>query len=88
MKTPFEAYVMALNAALRSPSTTYCTDCGGPLIYVHDHRPDNRGLDDGPYLPGNAPRKKLDPKSSEENRRIHRDAWNTRRKKYGPRGHR
>lgn len=75
--------------------TLICVVCGGPLVmnYMgrvmrgHDHRPDQSGLDDGPYLPGQAPRKKrvVDPAvvSAERLR-----GWETRRSKYGPRGHR
>lgn len=44
-----------------------------------DHRPDQTGLDDGPYLPGRAPRKKPAPKSAEELTAIRKRAWVTRR---------
>jgi hypothetical protein len=53
-----------------------------------DCKPDLSGLDDGPYLPGQAPRKKPPVKSPEETRRIRQEAWATRRAKYGDRGHR
>jgi len=53
-----------------------------------DNRPDNTGLDDGPYLPGQAPRKRPVPKSSEEVTDIRARAWITRRAKYGDGGHR
>lgn len=53
-----------------------------------DCRPDLSGLDDGPYLPGHEPRKKPAPKSPEELRTIRLAAWQTRRAKWGPRGHR
>lgn len=46
-----------------------------------DHRPDNRGLDDGPYLPGKAPRKKPPTKTPHELRAIRAKAWETRRAK-------
>lgn len=46
-----------------------------------DRRPDNTGLDDGPYLPGHAPRKKPTPKSPEELKEIRAKAWATRRAK-------
>jgi hypothetical protein len=72
-----------------------CLVCGGPLnvhymgfvVRKHDHKPDQSGLDDGPYLPHQAPRKKRvaspDDVSAERRR-----AWKTRRAMYGPRGHR
>lgn len=63
-----------------------CANCGGPLNWEHDHRPDNSGLDDGPPL--YTPRKKPTPKSAEEMRDIRARAWATRRQKHGPRGHR
>ena len=53
-----------------------------------DHKPDGSGLDDGPYLPGKAPRKKPAPKSASEIADIRSRAWATRRQKYGDRGHR
>lgn len=46
-----------------------------------DNRPDNTGLDDGPYLPGRAPRKKPARKSPEEYRAIRAKAWATRRER-------
>jgi len=46
------------------------------------------GLECGVYLPGEAPRKKAAPKSSEEMRLIRAKAWETRREKHGIRGHR
>lgn len=46
------------------------------------------GLDDGPYLPGRAPRKASAPKTSDELRSIRAKAWETRRRVYGARGHR
>lgn len=46
------------------------------------------GLDCGVFLPGQAPRKQVAPKSPEETARIRADAWATRRRKYGERGHR
>lgn len=65
-----------------------CSICGGLLIWEHDHKPDMSGLDDGPYLPGRAPRKKAAAKSSEEIADIRARAWATRRQKYGQHGHR
>lgn len=64
-----------------------CPICGGGKIMVrgvwgcfpHDHRPDLSGLDDGPHLPGHAPRKKPAPKPPEEIRAIRLRAWATRR---------
>jgi hypothetical protein len=46
-----------------------------------DNKPDGSGLDDGPYLPGRAPRKKPAPKSPEELAAIRAKAWATRRAK-------
>jgi hypothetical protein len=46
------------------------------------------GLDDGPYLPGRAPRKKPAAKSAVETREVRSRAWATRRERYGERGHR
>lgn len=54
----------------------------------YDSRPDNTGLDDGPWLPGQAPRKRPPPKSAAELSDIRARAWATRRAKYGPAGHR
>lgn len=65
-----------------------CHVCGLPLSWEHDHKPDQSGLDDGPYLPGKAPRKRMEPKSPDEAARIRAQAWETRRAKYGPHGHR
>lgn len=53
-----------------------------------DCRPDNTGLDDGPWLPGCEPRKKPPPKTPEELAEIRRRAWKTRRETYGEKGHR
>lgn len=44
------------------------------------------GLDDGPYLPGRAPRKKTTPKTPEELREIRTKACDARRVKYGQKG--
>ncbi len=59
-----------------------CRACGGALRgdIVHDHREDMTGLDDGPYLPGRAPRKKPAQKSPEEMRLIRARAWATRKR--------
>lgn len=65
-----------------------CPTCGQPLTFAHDHKPDLSGLDDGPYLPGRAPRKKPTPKDPDTVADIKSRAWATRRKKYGPQGHR
>lgn len=61
---------------------------GLPLPTALDNRPDNTGLDDGPYLPGRAPRKQPAPKSPEDLAAIRAQAWATRRAKYGRDGHR
>jgi hypothetical protein len=65
-----------------------CTVCGQDMTWQHDHKPDLSGLDDGPYLPGHAPRKKPAPKPADEIREIRTRAWATRRAKYGQHGHR
>ncbi len=65
-----------------------CLICGGELSWQHDHKPDQSGLDDGPPLPGQAPRKKPEPKDPAEVSRIRKEAWETRRQKYGAYGHR
>lgn len=64
-----------------------CPICGSAAEFEHDHKPDNSGLDDGPYLPGRAPRKAMEPKEPAETHAIREKAWATRREKYGPRGH-
>lgn len=69
-------------------SVAYCTICGGQLTWTHDHRADNSGVDDGPWLPWQGPRKKAAPKSAEEMADIRARAWKTRREKYGQYGHR
>lgn len=53
-----------------------------------DHKPDESGLDDGVWLPGQAPRKKPAPKPAVEMSKIRSRAWATRRAKYGQHGHR
>lgn len=44
-----------------------CDICGGQLTWVHDHRPDNTGIDDGPPFPV---RKKPAPKPAADIRCI------------------
>jgi hypothetical protein len=51
-----------------------------------DHKPDGSGLDDGPWLPGCAPRKKPAPKSADEMVAIRAKAWATRRAPRDERG--
>lgn len=63
-----------------------CAICGGAMTWQHDHRADNRGLDDGPPL--RAVRKRAEPKPVDEIRTIRARAWETRRQKYGQQGHR
>lgn len=65
-----------------------CLICGGELSWQHDHKSDQSGIDDGPLLPGNAKRKKPEPKDPAEVSRIRKEAWETRRQKYGAYGHR
>ena len=57
-------------------------------IECPDNRSDGSGLDDGVFLPGQAPRKKPAPKDAAEIARIRAAAWSTRRAKYGEHGHR
>lgn len=64
----------------------YCPACGQQQTWRHDHKTDLSGLDDGPPLPGETPRKKAIPKDAATTREIRRRAWATRRAKYGPRG--
>lgn len=78
--------------------TITCPTCGGLLrmprleagsivfadVSRHDHKPDLSGLDDGPYLPGRAPRKKAALKSAGELRAIRAKAWATRRRATSP----
>lgn len=60
--------------------------CGGNRTWVHDHRADNSGMDDGPPL--HEPRKRPATKSAERVRTIRARAWETRRGKYCQHGHR
>jgi len=78
----FDSYLSEREAA----SEPRCDQCGGLLTWVHDHRSDNTGLDDGPLL--NPPRKKPAPKPADETAEIRARAWETRRQKYGQGGHR
>ena len=66
--------------------STICETCGCETTFVHDHRADNSGLDDGPPL--HSERKKAAPKPTEETREIRLRAWATRREKWGKYGHR
>lgn len=85
--TPFEAHI-ELHRQARDNGAPYCEKCGGIIAFPHDHRPDETGLDDGPWLPGCAPRKRPAPKPAEEITEIRCRAWATRRAKYGEHGHR
>jgi hypothetical protein len=64
---------------------TVCPACGFESYWLHDHKPDNSGLDDGPDL--YPPRKKAAPKPPEVMAEIRARAWATRREKYGAHGH-
>lgn len=67
--------------------TGQCPTWGAVLTYyVHDHREDGSGLDDGPPL--RAARKRPEPKPPEITANIRARAWATRRAMYGERGHR
>jgi len=63
-----------------------CDLCGGAMTFQHDHQPDNTGLDDGPDL-GRKKYTKPAPKPADVAAEIRARAWDTRRQKYGPRGH-
>lgn len=76
--TPFEQYI-ALCREAEANLAPYCTVCGGVLAHPHDHREDETGLDDGPWIPSKAPRKKAAPKTAEEMKVIRAKAWATRR---------
>lgn len=80
-------YVAQQRAAIDA-GAPLCAVCGVVLAHEHDHKPDQSGLHDGPWLPGHAPRKRPDPKPPEEVRAIRLRAWKTRREKLGPCGHR
>lgn len=75
---PFDAFI-ALHKQAERDGAPYCTVCDGIVAFPHDHRPDQSGLEDGPWLPGRAPRKKPAPKSAAEMREIRAKAWATRR---------
>ncbi len=71
----------------------FCEVCHGALTWVHDHKSDLSGIDDGPpdwvCIPGvRKPHKKPEPKSPEVMADIRKRAWETRRTKYGKYGHR
>lgn len=85
--TRFEAHIR-LHRQAAEAGAPICETCGGVIAYPHDHRADETGLDDGPWLPGRAPRKKPIPKSPAEIREIRTRAWATRRARYGEHGHR
>lgn len=86
MISQFCAHIEMLQRA-SDDGAPYCEVCCGILAFDHDHRPDETGLDDGPWLPGRAPRKNPIQKSPEELTEIRRRAWATRRAKYGGIGH-
>lgn len=69
---------------------SFWTKCWGDLVAKGasqgDHKPDGSGLDDGPYLPGQAPRKRV-VKTADEKAEARRKAWETRRNIYGQKGH-
>ena len=73
----------ATSAVLRTPY--FCDLCGIEATFMHDHKPDNTGVDDGPDL--NRPRKKAAPKLPAVTAEIRARAWATRRAKYGVHGH-
>jgi hypothetical protein len=57
------------------------TDTTRERVNEPDRRPDNSGLDDGPWLPGHQPRRMPPKKSPEELALIRAKAWATRRAK-------
>lgn len=63
-----------------------CPQCYCEMFFPHDHQPDDTGMDDGP--PIDPPRKKAAPKPVDVVAAIRRQAWETRRAKYGQHGHR
>lgn len=79
---------IALHKRAAENGAPICETCAGILAFPHDHRPDETGLDDGPWMPGRAPRKKAAPKPADEIREIRTRAWATRRARYGEHGHR
>jgi hypothetical protein len=85
--TPLETYLANAREAIKK-GAPYCEVCGGVIFYPHDHSPDETGLDDGPWMIGRAPRKKLTSKPPEEIAAIRARAWATRRERYGRHGHR
>jgi len=87
MSDPVAEFIAKRDAAILDGSAI-CEICGQVEGWVHDHKPDQSGLDDGPYLRGHAPRKKPIPRPADEISLIRKQAWATRRAKYGPYGHR
>lgn len=84
--SPFESHIEQHRRA-RDQGAPYCSLCGGVIAFPHDHQPDQSGLDDGPWLPGRAPRKRPEPKQPDELTEIRVRAWATRRARYGQGGH-
>lgn len=76
----------SLNGCATSERPSWCLTCGAEETFPHDHKADNTGLDDGPLI--DPPRKKPAPKPQEVMIQIRMKAWETRRAKYGPAGHR
>jgi hypothetical protein len=84
---PVADFIATRDAAVSAGVDT-CAVCGQVNAWPHDHKDDQSGLDDGPWLPGHQPRKKMEPRPVAEVGAIRRQAWATRRAKYGDRGHR
>lgn len=84
---PIARFDRMREAAIRA-GAGYCSVCGQVLGWQHDHKPDQSGIDDGPWLPGRAPRKRPAPKPADEVSATRKRAWATRRAKYGQSGHR
>jgi hypothetical protein len=80
--TPFEQYI-ALCREAEENGAPYCQICAGVLAHPHDHREDETGLDDGPWMLGRSPRKKAALKTAEEMKVIRAKAWATRRASIG-----
>lgn len=74
--------------AVQNPTSekqAVCEICGSLTTFEHDHKDDLSGLDDGPEL---AAKRKRRSTPAGNVREIRLRAWETRRVRYGSRGHR